>query len=103
MGRHSKVSPSTEWRLGENSVLRPMECLTPTVEFDIFLTITVHLGVNNIRVTGVLKNVTALQLGRNSWKKRNVATLNNAHQAKKQYNFDSGQLEQQQRGLHSFF
>ena len=90
MGRHSKVSPSTKWSLGENFVLRPMECLTPTVKFDIFLTTTTHLGVNNIRVTGVLKNATALQLGRSSCKKRNVATLNNAHQAKKQCNFDSG-------------
>ena len=90
MGRHSKVFPSTKWRLGENFVLRPMECLTPTVKFDVFLTITAHLGVNNIRVTGVLKNATALQLGRNSCKKRNVATLSNAHQAKKQCNFDSG-------------
>ena len=90
MGRHSKFFPSTKWKLGENFVLRPMECLTPTVKFDTFLTITARLGVNNIRVTGVLKNATALQLGRSSCKKRNVATLNNAHQAKKQCNFDSG-------------
>ena len=40
MGKHSKVSSSTEWRLGENVVLRPMECLTPTVKFDIFITIS---------------------------------------------------------------
>ena len=31
MGRYSKVSSSTEWRLGENVVLRLMEYLTPTV------------------------------------------------------------------------
>ena len=34
---------------------------------------------------------------------RNVATLNSAHQAKKQYNFDTGWLEQHQYDLHSFF
>ena len=44
MGKHSKVSYSTEWKLGENVVLPPMECLTPTVQFDIFITIS-HLFV----------------------------------------------------------
>ena len=33
---------------------------------------------------------------RTSNKKRNVITLNSAHQAKKQCNFDSGWLERQQ-------
>ena len=32
MGKHTKFSFSTEWRLGENFVVRPMECLTPTVK-----------------------------------------------------------------------
>ena len=36
-------------------------------------------------------------------KKRNMATLKYAYQGKKQYNFDSGWLERQQGGLHSFF
>ena len=36
-------------------------------------------------------------------KKRNVATLNSAHQAKKRCDFDSGWLERQQSNLHSFF
>ena len=36
MGKHFKVSSSTEWKLGESVDLRPMECLTPTVNFDIF-------------------------------------------------------------------
>ena len=61
MGKHSKVSYSTKWRLGENVVLRLMECLTPTVNFDIFMhnyftsfhLLTCH-GVNNIRATHVL-------------------------------------------------
>ena len=53
MSKHSKASSSTEWRLGENFALRPMECSTPTVKFDIFITnshlfVCTHLGVNNI-------------------------------------------------------
>ena len=40
MGKHSKVSSSNEWRLGENVVLKLMECLTPTVKFNIFITIS---------------------------------------------------------------
>ena len=40
--------------------------------------------------------------GRATAKKRNAATLNSAHQAKKQCNFDSGWLERQQCDLHSF-
>ena len=46
---------------GENVVLRLMECLTPTVSFDIFtdnyfisFRLFVHFGVNNIRTTGIL-------------------------------------------------
>ena len=42
MGKHSKVSSSTKWRLGKSVFLRQMECLTPTVNFDIFITIS-HL------------------------------------------------------------
>ena len=52
---------STKWRLGENVVLRLMECLTPTVGFDIFTVnyftpfrIFNHLGVNFIRAARVL-------------------------------------------------
>ena len=44
MGKYSKVSSSTERRLGEKVILRLMECLTPTVSFDIFRTIS-HLSV----------------------------------------------------------
>ena len=36
---------STEWRLGENIVLWSMECLSPTVKFDIFITVS-HLFVS---------------------------------------------------------
>ena len=61
MGKYSKVSSSTKWRLGENVVLQLMICLTPTVSFDIFMDnyftsfrLLTHLGVNNIRATRVL-------------------------------------------------
>ena len=61
MGKHSKVSPSAIWRLGENVVLRLIECLTPSVSFDIFMDnyftsfrLLTHFGVNNIRATRVL-------------------------------------------------
>ena len=40
MDKHSKVSSSTEWRLGENAVLQTMECLTPPVKFNKFITIS---------------------------------------------------------------
>ena len=61
MGKHSKVSPSTKWRLGGNVALQLMECLTPSVSFEIFMDnyftsfrLLTHLGVNNIRATRVL-------------------------------------------------
>ena len=87
-----------------------MEYLTPTVSFDIFmddyftsLRLLNHLGVNKIWATDVL-NKSRLRkctiVGDKQLQKRNVATLNSAYQAKKQCNFDSGWLEQQQGGLH---
>ena len=61
MGKRSKVSSSTKWRLGENVVLRLMKWLTPSVSFDIFIDkyftsfrLFTHLGVNNVRATRVL-------------------------------------------------
>ena len=106
MGKHSKVPPSTIWRLGENVVLRLGRCLTASVSFDIFMDnyltsfrLLTHLEINNIRATRVL-NKNRLT---NSCKKRNMATLNNAYQAKKQCNFNTGWLERQQGDLHSFF
>ena len=60
MGKHSKVFPSTIWRLGKNVVLPLMECLTSSVSFDILMDnyftsfrLLIHLGVNNIRATRV--------------------------------------------------
>ena len=61
MGKHSKVSSSTKWRIGENLVLRLMECLTRSVSFYIFMDnyftsfrLLTHLGVNNTQATRVL-------------------------------------------------
>ena len=65
--------------------LRLMECLTPVVNFDIFmgncftsLRLLTLLGVSNIQATHVLnKNRTAQK--KNKKIKRCVATLNSAH------------------------
>ena len=64
MGKHSKVSSSPKWELKESVVLRLMECLTPSVSFDISFCLLTHFGVNNIRGHG-----NALSLGTNSSKK----------------------------------
>ena len=44
MGKQSKVYSAIEWRLEENVVLQPIECLTPTVKCDIFIFIS-HLFI----------------------------------------------------------
>ena len=113
MVKYSKVSSSAKWRLGENVVRQLMECLTPGVSFDIFtdnyftfVHLLSHIEVNKIRVNRVLNKKRLHQyisLGIKSCKKRNVATLNNVHFAKKHYNFDSGWLEQQLCDFQSFF
>ena len=82
MSKQSKVSQSTKWRLGENVVLQLMECFTishlfvclPSLELTTFEehVCSTKLGYRN-----------ALSLGTNNRKKKNVATLNSAHQAKK--------------------
>ena len=108
MGKYSKVSSFTKWRLGENLALRLMDCLTSSVSFDIFLDnyftsfrLLTLPGVNNIRATrehnkNRLRKSTVI--GYKQLQKKNVATLNSAHQAKKQCDFDSGWLERQQDG-----
>ena len=114
MGRQSKVSPSTKWRLGENLVLQLMECvswLTPSVSFEIFMNncFTSFRLLPTLELTTFEQHVcstkigyaNALSLGTNSCEKRNVAALNNAPQEKS--NFDSVWLERRQRDLHSFF
>ena len=89
-----------------------MESLTPTVSFATFVydhftsfhRLT-HLGFNNIRTTGAINKMSLCKctiIGEKQLqKKRNVVTLNSAHQAKKQCNFDNGWLERQHGGLHS--
>ena len=95
MDKHSKVSSSTKWRLGESVVLRPMQFLTPTVKFDIFITAS-HLLVSRptFEFTNFKQEVCTTTQMHYHWeqlaaKKWNVAALNSAHQAKKQCNFDS--------------
>ena len=89
MGKLSKVSSSTVCRLGESVVLCPMESLTPTVEFDIFITIS-HLFVcqPTLEFTTFEQQVGSITQMRYHWeqtaaKKWNLATLNSADQAKK--------------------
>ena len=54
-----QFASSTKWLLGENIVLRLMECLTLTLIFDIFMVnyftsirLLTHFRFNNIRETG---------------------------------------------------
>ena len=95
MDKHSKVSSSTKWRLGGSVVLRPIDFLTPTVKIDIFIT-TSHLFVCRLflEFTKFKQEVCTATQMHCHWeqlaaKKWNVATLNSAHQAKKQCNFDN--------------
>ena len=73
--------------LGENVVLRLVDCLTPAVSFDVFMDdyftsfcLLIHFGVTIIRATGVLnKNrLRKCTNGQTAAKKRNAATLNSA-------------------------
>ena len=88
-----------------------MECLTPSVSFDTFMNkyftsfrLLILLGLNKVQATRML-NKNRLRkctiIGDKQLQKK--GTLNSAHQTKKQCNFDSGWLEQQQCDLHSFF
>ena len=95
-----QVASSTKWGLGENVVLRMMECLTETFSFYIFkdnyftsFDLLTHYELTTFEKQVCLTKMRytkTLSLGRNNWKKGKVATLNGAHQAKKQCNFDSG-------------
>ena len=90
MGKYSKFSSTTKWRLGENIVLRLMVCLTPTVSFDTFkdnyftsFRLFTHLGANNSKATRLLtKNrlhECTIIWNKHLQKKRNVTTLNSTH------------------------
>ena len=85
MGKHSKVFSSNEWRLGENVVLKPIECLTLTVKFDIFITVS-HLFVcrPTLELTKFEQQMYSTTQMYYHWEpaaaeKRNVATFSRAH------------------------
>ena len=87
MGNHSKVSFfSTEWRLGENTVLRSMEYLAPTVKFSKFITIS-HLFVcrPTLALTTFEQQVCSAMQMRYHWEQAGAKKkrLNSAYQAKK--------------------
>ena len=59
--KEKQFASSTKGGLGESVVLRLMECLPPTFSYHIFTNnyftsfrLLTHLGINNIRATGVL-------------------------------------------------
>ena len=67
VNKGKQVASSTKWGLGDNVVLRLMECLTPTVSCHLFMTnyftpfrlfcLLTHLGVNNMRASGVFNKI----------------------------------------------
>ena len=73
---------------GKRFALRLMECLPPTVmnNYVACFSMPTHLGVNNIWATGVLSKNRLRKctiVGDKQPQKRNVDTLDSAHQAKK--------------------
>ena len=86
-----QVASSAKWELGV--VLRLMERLTLTVSFDILWMTISHLFfcLRTMELTAFeqqlcltkIDYVNALSAGTKSCKKRNIATLNSAHQAEK--------------------
>ena len=85
MGKHSKVPSSTQWGLWENVALQPMESLTPSVSFDIFMDnyfasfrLLTHLGVTTFEqheCSAKIGYANALSLGTNHWKKKECVQL----------------------------
>ena len=84
-----RIASSTKWGLGDNVVLRLMECLTPAVSFDLsmdnyFTSFCLFVCLPTLELTTFEKEVystktgyaSLLSLGTNSCKKRNVTTLN---------------------------
>ena len=67
-----QVASSTKWGLEDNVVLRLMECLNPTVSFDLFIdnyftsfsffVLLTHLEVNNIRAKRCVQQKKATQI-----------------------------------------
>ena len=93
-----QVASSNKWRLGENVVLRLMECLVLVLIFICLWTIISHLFVylSTLELTKFQRQVgstkigytNAQSLGTNSLKKGKVSTLSSGHQARKQCTFD---------------
>ena len=91
-----------------------MECLTPTVSFDLFMDVyftsfrlLTHLGINNIRVTGVLnknrlRKYTIIRDKQMQKRERGYLEQCIAHQAKTLCKL-CGWLERQQGAVLSFF
>ena len=102
---------STKWRLGENVIFRLMECLTPTFSLEKFMNnysksfgLLTHLGVSNIRATGVLN--------KNRLRKCTIVGNRCIGNKRDHGHFELGKssktavqllLEQQQSVFHSFF
>ena len=96
-----QTASSTKSGRGEEIVLQLIECLIPNFSFDIvtdnyftyFRPLT-HLGVNSILAMGVLNKNRLCKCTitgeKQLQKKRNVVTLNSAHQDKRQCNYASG-------------
>ena len=65
MGKHSKVSSSNKWRLGENFVLRLMECWTLELSFDIFMDnhFTFFVYLPTLKLTTFEQHVCSTKIG----------------------------------------
>ena len=95
MGKHSKVFPSTKWKFGENVVLQLMECLAQSVSCEIFMGkyFTSFRLLTHLELTTFMQHVCSTKIykvtqmhhhsGQTAAKKKNVPTLNSAHQAEK--------------------
>ena len=88
-GKH--FASSMKWGLGDNDVLRLMECLAPTVSFDLFMdnyftSFGLFVSLPNLELTTFEQEVCSTKIdyanplswGTNNCKKRNLATLNSA-------------------------
>ena len=96
--KSKQLASSTKWELGESVDLWLMNINN----YFTFFCQLAHLGVNKIRATIKTGYTNALSLDQTAAKKRNVTTLNSAHQTEKVEQFWQW-LERQQGSLYSFF
>ena len=93
-----QVASSTKWGLGDNVVLRLMECLTPTVSFDLFMdnyftSFRLFVCLPTLVLTTFGQDVCSTKIGyantissqTSSCKKRNLANLNSAAHVKQKH------------------